>query len=118
MEDSPVAVVGLPDDLVSPDDEGLFAFIGTLRVAVKARVAAEQQRGLPLSEIVTQVREMLRIAEEDAPRPKPFPSHAYRAISRQALAWCVESYRPQFFALEDSRSLQRNLNQQPDRGSS
>jgi hypothetical protein len=104
MRDSPNAVVGLPDDLVSPDDEGLFAFTSTLRVAVRAKVAAEQQRGRPLSEIVPEVREMVRVAEASAPRPKPFPSHAYRAISRQAVAWCVEAYRPQFFALEDSRS--------------
>jgi hypothetical protein len=104
MEDSPNPVVGLPDDLVSPGDEGLFAFIRTLRVAVRAKVAAEQQRGRPLSEIVPEVREMVRVAEASAPRPKPFPSHAYRAISRQAVAWCVEAYRPQFFALEDNRS--------------
>jgi hypothetical protein len=102
MEDSPNAVVGLPDDLVSADDEGLFAFIRTLRIAVKAKVAAEQQRGRPLSEIVPQIREMVRAAEEAAPHPKPFPSNAYKAISRQAVAWCVEAYRPHFIAAADN----------------
>jgi hypothetical protein len=101
MEDFPNAVAGIPDDLVSPDDEGLFAFIRTLRIAVKAKVAAEQQRGRPLSEIVPEVREMVRAAQEDARGANPIPSHAYRAISRQAVAWCVEAYRPQFFAAED-----------------
>jgi hypothetical protein len=102
MEDFPNAVAGIPDDLVSPDDEGLFAFIRTLRVAVKEKVAAEQQRGRPLSEIVPQIREMVRAAAEAAPRPKPFPSHAHKAISRQAVAWCVEAYRPHFFAAADN----------------
>jgi hypothetical protein len=89
-----IAIAGPPDDFVSRDDEGLFAFINTLRLSVKARVAAEQLRGLPLSEIVVQVREMVRLAERDAVRAKPFPSRAIRAISRQAVAWCVEAYRP------------------------
>jgi hypothetical protein len=104
MEDIPNAIVGLPDDLVSPDDDGLFAFVRTLRGAVKAKVAAEQQCGRPLSEIVPQVRALVRAAGENAPQPKPFSPYAYRAISRQAVAWCVEAYRPQFFALEDARS--------------
>ncbi|MDQ6770406.1 MAG: hypothetical protein M3Z54_10510 [Gemmatimonadota bacterium] len=94
MKDSPSAVSGLPGDLVSRDDEGLFAFINTLRLSVRAKVAAEQQHGLPLSEIVVQVREMVRLAERDAQQPHAFPSQAYRAISRQAVAWCVEAYRP------------------------
>jgi len=107
MQNVPNAVVGLPDDLVSPDDEGLFAFIRTLRVAVKAKVRAEQQRGRPLSEIVPEVREMVRVAEASAPHPKPFPSRAYRALSRQAVAWCVEAYRPQFFAAEEIQTQPR-----------
>ncbi|MDP9201360.1 MAG: hypothetical protein M3P26_05445, partial [Gemmatimonadota bacterium] len=60
MKDSSTAVAGLPGDLVSRDDEALFAFIDTLRLSVKAKVAAEQRRGLSLSEIVVQVREMVR----------------------------------------------------------
>ena len=88
------AIAGPPDEFVSREDEGLFAFINTLRLSVRARVAAEQERGLSLSEIVVQVREMVRVAERDADRAKPFPSRAIRAISRQAVAWCVEAYRP------------------------
>jgi hypothetical protein len=92
MKDSPIA--GSSDDLISRDDEGLFAFINTLRASVRAKVASEQQRGLSLSEIVVEVREMVRLAKTDARHPLPFPSHTLRAISRQAVAWCVEAYRP------------------------
>jgi len=91
MKDS---IAGSADDLVSRDDEGLFAFISTLRASVRAKVAAEQQRGLSLSEIVVEVREMVRLAKTDARHPLPFPSHTLRAISRQAVAWCVEAYQP------------------------
>jgi hypothetical protein len=98
MKDLSIAVVGLPHDFVSPDDEGLLAFINTLRLSVRARVAAEQQRGMPLSDIVVQVREMVRLAGEAAQHPKPFTSRAFRAISRQAVAWCVEAFRPLVFA--------------------
>ena len=97
MKEPPTARAGRSDDLVSRDDEGLFVFIDTLRLSVRAKVAAEQQRGLSLSEIVAQVREMVRLAEDDAQRPN-FPSRAFRAISRQAVGWCVESYRPLVFA--------------------
>jgi hypothetical protein len=100
----PIATAGLSDDFDSHEDEGLFAYITTLRLSVKAKVAAEQQRGLSLSEIVVQVREMVRVAEADAQRPKPFPSRAFRAISRQAVAWCVESYRPLAFTAGDELS--------------
>lgn len=93
----PTPVAELPEDLVSRDDAELFAFINTLRLSVKAKVAAEQQRGLSLAEIVVQVREMVRLANEDALHTKPFPARAFRAISRQALAWCVEAYRPLVF---------------------
>jgi len=102
----PIATAGVPDAFVSQEDENLFAYINTLRLSVKAKVEAEQQRGLSLAEIVVQVREMVRVAEEDAQRPKPFPSRAFRAISRQALAWCVEAYRPLDFTAGDELSLQ------------
>jgi hypothetical protein len=91
MKDS---IDGSADDLVSRDDEGLFAFINTLRASVRAKVAAEQQRGLSLSEIVVEVREMVRLAKDDARHPLPFPSRTLRAISRQAVAWCVEAFQP------------------------
>jgi hypothetical protein len=103
---APIPAAGRPEDFASQEDEGLFAYINTLRLSVKERVVAEQQRGLSLSEIVVQVREMVRVAEEDAQRPKPFPSRAFRAISREALAWCVEAYRPVSFAAGDELSLQ------------
>jgi hypothetical protein len=94
MKDTPIAIDGLPNHLVSKDDEGLFAFINAMRLSVKAKVVEEQHRGLSLSEIVVQVREMVRLAEEDPHQPKRFPSRAFRAISRQAVAWCMEAYRP------------------------
>jgi hypothetical protein len=110
----PIATAGVPDAFVSQEDENLFAYINTLRLSVKAKVEAEQQRGLSLSEIVVQVREMVRLAEEDAQRPKPFPSRAFRAISRQALAWCVEAYRPVAFTAGDRLSLQSDPLEQSD----
>jgi len=103
MKDTPIATVGLPGDFVSRDDEDLFSFISSLRLSVRAKVAEEQQHGLSLAEIVVHVREMVRLAEHDAKRSKPFPSHAFRAISRQAVAWCVESYQP--FCISGSNDL-------------
>jgi hypothetical protein len=110
----PIATAGVPDAFASQEDENLFAYINTLRLSVKAKVEAEQQRGLSLSEIVVQVREMVRVAEEDAHRPTLFPSRAFRAISRQALAWCVEAYRPLDFTAGDELSLQSDPLAQSD----
>ena len=98
MNDLPIPALGSPDPLVAPDEPELFAFIDTLRLSVRAKVAAEQDRGLSLSEIVVQVREMVRQAEIDPQEPNRFPSRAFRAIARQAVAWCIESYRPLVFA--------------------
>ena len=92
----PIVAAGQSDDFVSTD-EGLFAFISTLRLSVKATVAADQERGLSLSEIVVRVRELVRLAEQDPQHSKLFPSRAFRAISREAVAWCVEAYRPLLF---------------------
>jgi len=94
MKDLPIRIAGVQGDFVSRDDEDLFSFINTLRLSVKAKVAEEQKHGLSLAEIVVHVREMVRLAEQDALQSKPFPSHAFRAISRQAVAWCVETYQP------------------------
>jgi hypothetical protein len=94
LKHSPIPISGGPGDFISQDDESLFAFVNALRLSIKERVAAEQLRGLPLSEIVVQVREMARLAEEEAEEPKPFSSHAFRAIARQAVAWCIEAYQP------------------------
>ena len=104
MKDPPHDTIGSPDRSDSSDDGGLFAFTNALRLSVRARVVTEQSRGLSLSEIVVQVREMVRVAEEDARHPRRFPSRAFRAISRQAVAWCVEAYRPVVFAAGIDRS--------------
>ena len=72
MNDSPNDTTGSSERGDSRDDGGLFAFTNTLRLSVRAKVAAEQSRGLSLSEIVVQVREMVRIAEEDARHPRRF----------------------------------------------
>ena len=98
MNDSPIATDGLPDQVVAPRDEALSAFVNALRVSVRAKVAAEQNRGLSLAEIVVQVRELVRLAEQDPHHPNRFPPREFRAISRQAVGWCVESYRPLVFA--------------------
>jgi len=97
MKHPPIGIARPSAELVSAADDGLLAFINTLRLSVKAKVAADQQRGLSLSEIVVQVREMVRLLREDATHPLPFPSRAFRSISRQAIAWCVEAYRPVVF---------------------
>jgi hypothetical protein len=98
MNDFPIPALGPPVPVVGPDDHDLFAFIDSLRLTVKEKVAAEQDRGLSLSEIVVQVREMVRLAEADPYQPNRFPSRAFRAIARQAVGWCVESYQPLVFA--------------------
>lgn len=97
MKDSQVPITSLPGDFVTSDDQQLFAFIDSLRNSVREKVSAGQRRGLSLSEIVVEVREMVRFAEEDPDLPTPFPSHAYKAISRQAVAWCIEAYQPLVF---------------------
>ena len=94
LKDSPIAIAGVPGDFISLDDERLFAFVNALRLSVKEKVAAEQLRGTSLSEIVVEVREMARLAEQGAQDPKPFSAHAFRAIARQAVAWCIEAYQP------------------------
>lgn len=109
MKDRPITIAGLPGDFVSQDDEGLFAFVNTLRLAVKAKVAAEQQRGLTLAEIVVQVREMVRLAEAEAQHPTGIPPSAFRSISRQAVAWCVEAFHPPAFVAENDVSDQSTI---------
>jgi len=104
MNDSTVGTSGPPENLAAPEDAGVLAFANALRLTVRAKVAAEQTRGLSLSEIVVQVREMVRLAEEDPHNPNRFPSRAFRVISRQAIAWCVESYRPLIFAARSNPS--------------
>ena len=98
MKDKPVPIKAFTGDFIAPDDAGLFAFINSLRNSVRTKVAAGQQRGLSLAEIVVQVREMVRFAEEDQTLPAPFPPTALRALSRQAVAWCIEDYNPMIVA--------------------
>jgi len=111
LKDSPKPIATVPGDFISRDDERLFEFVDTLRLSIRARVAVEQTRGLSLSDIVAQVREMTKLAEQEAQDPKPFSAHAFRAISRQAIAWCIEAYQPAAF-IEDVQ-----LSHQPSRGS-
>src|SRR3989454_4685782 len=94
MKKSSIGIVRLPDKFGSPDDPSLFAFTNTLRQSVRARVVAEQRRGLPLAEIVILVREMVRLTEEATSHSRRTGSLAFRSISRQAVAWCLEAYRP------------------------
>jgi len=82
------------EKLVSTDDPTLLAFVSGLRLSVKARVVAERRRGVPLAEIVVNVREMVRLTEEATSHSRPTGSLAFRSISRQAVAWCLEAYRP------------------------
>jgi len=88
------SVPDLPGDFIAPHDESLFSFLNSLHVAVRERCASEQLQGAPLAQIVVQVREMVRLAEEAAGHRKKFPAQASQAILRQALAWCVEEFHP------------------------
>jgi len=94
MRKIPTGITGFPDKSVSPDDTSLFAFVNTLRLSVRARVAAEQSGGMSLAEIVIRVREMVRVSVESANHSSPRASPTLRAITRQAVAWCLEAYRP------------------------
>jgi hypothetical protein len=98
MPDSPVPIIPFAGDFVASDDERLFAFIESLRKSVNAKVAAGQRRGLSLSEIVGEVREMVRFADDDPDLATALPVHASKAISRQAIAWCIEAYQPLVFS--------------------
>ncbi|MEO7822181.1 MAG: hypothetical protein ABIS15_01135 [Gemmatimonadaceae bacterium] len=100
MQDKPVSITALPGDFVAAGDANLFEFINSLRRSVRAKVAAGQQRGLSLGEIVVEVREMVAFAEANPTLPAPFPPHAYRAISREAVAWCIEAYQPTAFTAD------------------
>jgi hypothetical protein len=111
MNDLPIPALEPPIPFVAPDENELFAFIDRLRLSVRAKVVAEQDRGLSLSEIVIQVREMVRQAEMD-PHENRFPSRAFRAIARQAVAWCIESYRPLVF-VDRARTPEHPLRRDP-----
>jgi hypothetical protein len=110
MKEKPVPIKALPGDFVAPDDARLFAFVTSLRNSVRLKVAAGQQKGLSLAEIVVQVREMVRFAEEDPTLPDPFPATALRALSRQAVAWCIEDYNPMLVAEAQREARVRDPN--------
>ena len=97
MPDSQVPIPPFAGDFTASDDDRLFAYIESLRKSVTAKVTAGQRRGLSLSEIVIEVREMVRFAEEDPHLPTPVSAPASKAISRQAVAWCIEAYQPLVF---------------------
>ena len=93
MNKQPNNILPLSRRLVSNDGSGMFAFIRTLRLAVQARVAADQRRGVPFAEIVTHVREMVSLSEDAASQSGERPSPEFRAIARQADTWCLEAYK-------------------------
>ena len=94
MKKPPNSIPGPQHRFLSPDDTSLFAFVGTLRLAVRARVKDEQIHGVSFADIVIQVREMVRRSEEAAGHSSARGSSTFRAISKQAVAWCLEAYRP------------------------
>jgi hypothetical protein len=100
MNTPPNSIPPLSRRLVSNDAGGIFAFIRTLRLAVRARVAADHNRGVPFAEIVIHVREMISLSEDSAGQSGERPSTEFRAIAKQADAWCVEAYR----GIDDERA--------------
>lgn len=92
--DIQVPVNASAGDFITPDDARLLDLIESLRRSVCEKVATGQERGLSLGEIVVQVRDMVRFAEEDPGLPMPVTRQASRAILRQAVSWCVEAYQP------------------------
>ena len=93
MDKPPNRIPPLSRRLVSNGGGGIFAFIRTLRLAVEARVATEQHRGVPLAEIAVHVREMIRLSEDSAGQSGDRPPAEFRAIARQADTWCLEAYK-------------------------
>jgi hypothetical protein len=94
MKRLPDSIPALPHRIVTRDvGGGIFAFIRTLRLAVRARVVAEQNSGVPFAEIAIHVREMVIRSEDAAGQSGDRPSAEFRAIAKQADAWCVEAYR-------------------------
>ena len=91
---SPNTMPGFPDDFIARDDAGLITFIDTLRAAVKAKVAAGKKRGLSLPQVLSEVRDMVQLAEAEASGTKSVPASAFPAIAKQSIAWCREAYGP------------------------
>ena len=104
MKKLPISIPALPHRFLTPDDTSLLSFVGTLRLAVRARVKDEQRLGVSFAEIVVHVREMVSESETAAGHSSARVSPTFRAISRQALRWCLEAYR----AAPDQRDLPRD----------
>ena len=84
------------ETVVSPHDLTLLEYVSALRSSVRATVLAERRRGIPLSEIVVHVQEMVRLREEamHAETETETSSLAFRAISKCAVGWCIDAYLP------------------------
>ena len=93
MKKPPNGIPGPPRRLISREGTPLFAFVRTLRLAVRARVAADQRRGVPFAEIVVRVREMVSRTEDAGSHSSVRPSLEFQAISKRAEAWCLEAYQ-------------------------
>jgi len=83
----------VPHKILTPADTSLFVFVGALRLAVRTRVSKEQRLGVSFAEILIHVREMVRDSE-GAGHSTGRVSTTFRAITKQALRWCLEAYRP------------------------
>ena len=82
------------ETVVSPHDLTLLEYVSALRSSVRATVLAERRRGIPLSEIVVHVQEMVRLKEEAMQPETETSSLAFRAISKCAVGWCIDAYLP------------------------
>lgn len=82
------------EKVISPSDPTLLEFITALRRSVRATVAAERRRGIPLAQIVVHVREMVRLKQEATNPVTQTSSLAFRAISKCAVGWCIDAYLP------------------------
>jgi hypothetical protein len=93
-QDEPSGPPALSPRIVKRDASGgIFAFVRTLRLAVRARVVSEHNRGVPFAEIVVHVREMVELSEASAGQSGLRPSPEFRAIAKQADAWCIDAYQ-------------------------
>src|SRR2546423_14676678 len=80
------SIPDLPYRLLSPGNTSLFAFVMTLRLAVRARAAEEQSRGVCFPDIGAQGPEMGTRSEHAASHSGPRPSPEFRPISNGAPA--------------------------------
>jgi hypothetical protein len=93
----------LMQKVISPNDPTLLAFVSSLRLSVRSTVIAERRRGIPLTEIVAHVREMVRMKELATDPYTAGSSLAFRAISKCAVGWCIDAYLPSVAVLSRDR---------------